>query len=88
MADNLGFDNCESLGETIQLDGVSVDQYSIKRNEQVNSLPSIKGGVVAQVKLIDPSVLFNRLTVLIKQEEKGMEMFKCESTLDPAALFK
>ena len=36
-AENLSFDNCEYPGETIQLDRVSIVQYSIKRNDQVNS---------------------------------------------------
>ena len=90
--DNVNCDDCESVGEKIQrkLDGVSFDQCSIKRNDQVNSLASIKIGVTFEGKSIsiDPCVLFNRLTMLIKQEEKRMEMFKYELTPEPTALFK
>ena len=76
---NVICDDCESAGEKIQrkLDSVSFDQCSIKRNDQVNSLASIKIGVTFEGKSIsiDLCVLFNRLTMLIKQEEKRMEMF-------------
>ena len=75
-ADNILCDNCESIGETVQrkLDGVAFDQCSIKRNDQVNSLASINVGVIVEGKpiTIDPSALFNRLTILVKQEEKRM----------------
>ena len=37
---------------------------------------------------INPSVPFYCLTMLIKQEEKRMEMIKYELVLEPAALFK
>ena len=78
------------MGEKIQrkLDGVSFDQCSIKRNDQVNSLESIKIRVTSEGKSISigPCVLFNRSTMLIKQEEKRMEMFKYELTPEPTAL--
>ena len=56
----------------------------------MNSLASKKDAVtfVGKSISIDPSVLFNRLTMLIKQEEKRMEMFKYELTPEPTALFK
>ena len=73
-----------------KLDGVSFDQCSIKRNDQVNSSASIKVGVTVEHKpiTINPSVLFNQLTMLIKQEEKRMEMLKYELMPQPAAHFK
>ena len=68
--DNVNCDNCKSIAETIQrkLGGVSFDQYSIKKNDQVNSLGSNKAGVTVEGKPITiyPSVLFSRLTILIK----------------------
>ena len=73
-----------------KLDGVSFYQCSIKRNDQVNSSASIKVGVTVEHKpiTINPSVLFNQLTMLIKQEEKRMEMLKYELMPQPAAHFK
>ena len=37
---------------------------------------------------INPVVLFNRLTMLIKREEERLNFFKYELTPEPASLFK
>ena len=79
--DNVNCGDCEYVGEKIQrkLYGVSFDQCSVKRNDQVSSLASIKIAVTFEGKSIslDPCVLFNRLA-----------MFKYELTPEPTALFK
>ena len=51
---------------------------------------SVQVGVTVEGKAItiDPSVIFNRLAMLIKREEKRMEMFKFELMPEPAAFFK
>ena len=78
---NVNCGDCEYVGEKIQrkLYGVSFDQCSVKRNDQVSSLASIKIAVTFEGKSIflDPCVLFNRLA-----------MFKYELTPEPTALFK
>ena len=72
-------DSSELVGVSIQknLDRVSFDQCSIKRNDQVNTLASIKVGVIVEEKpiTVDPSVFFNCLSMLIKKDERRMKMF-------------
>ena len=64
---------------------INVQKKETTKKRKVNSLASIKIGVTFEGKSIsiDPRVLFNRLTMLIKQEEKRIEL-----TPEPTALFK
>ena len=70
--DNFNCDDAEQAGQHIQesLNGVSVENFKIKRNDQVRTQENLRSGVKIGEKTIhiDPLILFMRLTAIVHLE--------------------
>ena len=85
-------DKAEEVGQSIQekLDDICVEDASIKRNDRVITLESLRPGIKIDMKTvhIDPTILFTRLTAIAQTEEEACQQFYYELTSEPTALFK
>ena len=82
-------DEAERVGQSIQekLDGTCVEDASIKRNDRVITLDSLRPGIKIDRKTvhIDPTILFTRLTAITQTEEEASQQFYYELTPEPTA---
>ena len=67
-----------------QLDGTSLANSNIKRQDSFNSLASIDDKQVS----LDPNVLFTRLTAIAEREDDEEEYVKFDMSLYPPSIFK
>ena len=85
-------DSAEKVGQKIhkKLDNMMVQDVKIKRNYMITSLVSKASKVQIEKKevVINPSVLFIRLSALARREENMEKYFKYELTTEPMSLFK
>ena len=85
-------DKAEKVGQSIQekFDGICIEDATIKRNDRVITLDSLRPGIKNDMKTvhIDPTILFTRLTAIAQTEEEACQQFYYELTPEPTALFK
>ena len=90
--DQVNCDNAEQLGATIhqQLDGSSLANANIKRQDCFNSLASLFNIIKVDDKqvFLDPIVLFTRLTAIAQREDDVEKHFQFEMSPYPPCLFK
>ena len=71
---NINCDEAEAVGNSIQvkLDCKIVDNCSVKRKDQVGIFTCLQPAIALEKETvhINPVILFNRLTMLIKREEE------------------
>lgn len=85
-------DKVEEIGRAIQkkLDDLNFEDVSIKRKEKAKTfedlLPAVQIGDTKVV--IDPTILFSRLTALANFEKDVSDNFQYELTPEPTSLFK
>ena len=85
-------DQAEEVGRKLheKLDETTVNKAKIKRSEMISGLDSKVNKVTVNKKdvVINPSVLFTRLSALAGREENVEKYFKYELTTEPMSLFK
>ena len=86
-------DNAESVGLAIQqsLDGVCVEDASIKRTAQLKCLDQLRDPIKINENEhvhIDPAILFLRLTTMAQRGEEESAAFEYELTHEPTCFFK
>lgn len=92
--DNINCDEAEAVavGVAIQrkLDGVCVEDATIKSKEQVRTMESLRPGVKIEGKTvhIDPCILFSHPTTILGSGEDVMKYFDYEMAPEPTAIFK
>lgn len=90
--DNINCDEAEAVGNLnrVKLDCKIADNCSIKRKDQVHTFRCLQPATALEKETvhINPVILFDRLTILIKREEEKVTFFKYELTPNPASLFK
>ena len=91
-SDGIDCDDAEHIGMKIQqdLDNLAVNKSVVKRSKQVKSLAVLRPGVqVNSVTIhVNPTVLFQRLIMLIERSEDMTSYFEYELTPEPTSLFK
>ena len=89
---NVNCDEADKVGQSIQekLDAICVEDASIKQNDRVITLDTLRPGIKIDAKTvhIDPTILFTRLTAIAQTEEEVCQQFYYELTPEPTALFK
>ena len=89
--DNINCDEAEAVDNLnrVKLDCKIADNCSIKRKAQVHPFRCLQPATALEKETvhINPVILFDRLTIIIKREEK-VTFFKYELTPNPASLFK
>lgn len=76
-------------GTVKDMEGQSVFAYSYKRNNKVTTFPSARGIQVAEVRTIDPALLFQRFLVVSQSGDLCLEdVMKYELTSYPPAWFE
>lgn len=72
------------------MNGVCVEDATMKRKDQVRTLESLRPGVRIEGKTvhIDPCILFTRLTTILGSGEDAIQYFDYEMTPEPTAIFK
>ena len=90
--EDVNCDNAEAIGMAIKekLNNVSLHVASIKRSDQAVTLNSFKPTLsIADSKMvIDPLILFSRLTVLIKRYDDVSSFSEYELSVITTSLFK
>ena len=91
VQDNINCDEAEIIGETIQ---IKIDEMnsgvSIKRNDRVRTLICLQKSVKIADETpihIKPSVLFGRLTLLVRNQDERSHYFEYPLIPEPAPLF-
>lgn len=84
--------NCygaEAVRSVIALDGVSVEGAIVKRKKQIRTIEILQTIISVENTPIrvDPMVLYERLTTLIKHEHENVQQFVRELTSEPTSLF-
>jgi hypothetical protein len=92
-SDNINCDNAENVGSAIMLkmDGISFNNIKLKRSDHVRTLAHITTAATAgvQKKLnIDPTMLFNRLLVIMQRSSDLEKYFAYELSSLPTSMFK
>ena len=90
--EDVNCDKAKAIGMAIKekLNNVSLYAASIKRSDQAVTLNSLKPTLrIADDKMvIDPLILFSRLTVLIKRYDDASSFSEYELLVIPTSLFK
>ena len=86
-------DNAEQVGLAIQqsLDGLCVEDASIKRTDQVKCLDQLRDPIKINDSdhvHIDPALLFLRLTTMARRGEEESAAFEYELTHEPTCFFE
>ena len=72
--DNINCDKVAVIGDSIQekLDDMDLFSCSIKRKDQIRTLACLQNAVKVDNETVhvNPDILFNRLTLLVKKEEE------------------
>ena len=90
-SDDINCDKAEEIRFNIHkdLDCKSLDEAKNSSKKQVKTLKSLKKGISIdnQTVFIDPSILFNRLTILMQRTENISHYFQYDLTPLPTSLF-
>ena len=88
----INFEETGEIGRKIQqtLDGVKMEEASIKRKDKVRNVEDLmpKTKIDGKDVHIDPTILFSRLTALVNFKEKFVDNFSYELTLKHRSLLK
>jgi hypothetical protein len=93
-SDDINCDDAEKVGSDIvnKLNGLKYSEVTMKRKEQVKTLAHVinasSNTTKKQFHSIDPTVLFNRLLVIMQRSNDVQQYFSYELTAMPTALFK
>jgi len=92
-SDNINCDNAEEIGSVIMLkmDGIPFSNIKLKRSDHVKTLAHVATTATAgvQKKLnIDPTMLFNRLLVIMQRSSDLEKYFAYELSSLPTSIFK
>ena len=90
--DGVNCDEAEKVGFLIQekLNGMCIENASIKRKDHVKTLESRFPGIKIDNNSvhIDPLILFSRLTAILQREDDVITKFSYELAPEPPSLFK
>lgn len=90
--DRINCDDAENVGQAIhiKLDGVCFENAKLKRSDQIQTLSRLQDGTKLNnlFTVIDPLVLFSRLTALVQRQEDIPSQFFYELTPEPTSLLK
>ena len=88
----INFEETGEIGRKIQqtLDGVKMEEASIKRKDKVRNVEDLmpKTKIDGKDVHIDPTILFSRLTALVNFKEKFVDNFSYKLTLKHRSLLK
>ena len=87
--DGMNCDITEEVGAKIQkmLDNISVAEASLKRNDQIHFLRSLKPGIQIDQKKY-PMHLFSRLIAIVQREKDMIPYFSYALAAIPMSLFR
>ena len=90
--DNINCDDAEDIGFKLQekLDKVCFESVSMKRKEKIRTLALLQDTVKVQNEsiVIDPLVLFGRLSLIAQNRDDAAAQFAYELAVEPTSLFK
>ena len=85
--DEINCDDAKLIGYNMQngLDCKRVEERKVNRYKQVRTIQPLKKGttIESQVVYIDPSIIFNGLTILMERTEKTADYFQQELCKSP-----
>jgi len=92
-SDNINCDEVEEVGADIMhhIDGLCFTDVRLKRKDQIRTLAHVTTSVSGSKKhlsIVDPSILFHRLLVIMQRSADMEHYFSYELSAQPTSLFK